>query len=191
MCRLFFVRFEAAHVAAALILALPIAGFAGEKLKDRSPDGRFAMSLQDGQDGEVRITLVETKSHKFLLELSDSGHPFSDASRILWSPDSKRFAFYEEDRKHNWTSVYIRKDSGFEMIDLPDLAECDHPGLAGFINSNLTPKNWAKPDTLVLTAHDEWTTEDDKAHECDRTVTIVIDVSGKASIQSVHQDKKQ
>ena len=147
MCRLFFVRFEAAHVAAALILALPIAGFAGEKLKDRSPDGRFAMSLQDGQDGEVRITLVETKSHKFLLKLSDSGHPFSDASRILWSPDSKRFAFYEEDRKHNWTSVYIRKDSGFEQVELPDFPECDHPGLAGYINSNLTPKSWVKPDT--------------------------------------------
>ena len=60
------------------------------------------------------------------------------------------------------------------MIDLPGLAECDHPGLPGSINSNLTPKNWAKPDTLVLTAHDEWTTEDDKAHECDRTVTIAI-----------------
>jgi hypothetical protein len=106
-------------------------------------------------------------------------------------PDSKRFAFYEEDRKHNWTYVYIRKDSGFEMIELLDLPECDHPGLAGYINSNLTPKSWAKPDTLVLIAHDEWTTEDGKAHECDRTVTIAIDSSGKASIESVHENKKQ
>jgi hypothetical protein len=191
MCRLLFIRFEAVCVAAAIILALPIVGFAGEKLKNRSPDGRFAMSLEDGRDGEVRITLVETKSHKFVLKLSDSGHPFSDACRVLWSPDSKRFAFYEEDRKHNWTYVYIHKDSGFEMIELPALPECDHLGLSGYINSNLTPKSWAKPDTLVLTAHDEWTTEDDKFHECDRTVTIAIDTSGKASIQSVHEDKKQ
>jgi len=77
------------------------------------------MSLEDGKDGEVRITLVETEAHKFLLELSDSGHPYSDASRILWSPDFKRFAFYEEDRKRNWTYLYIRKDSGFEELSYP------------------------------------------------------------------------
>ena len=101
MSRLFFIRFEAASVVAAFVLTVPLVGFAAEKTRDRSPDGRFAMSLEDGKDGEVRITLVETEAHKFLLELSDSGHPYSDASRILWSPDFKRFAFYEEDRKRN------------------------------------------------------------------------------------------
>jgi hypothetical protein len=192
MYHLFVIRFEAACLAAAFILALPIVGFAGEKLKNRSPDGRFAMSLEDGRDGEVRITLVETKAHKFLLKLADSGHPFSDACRILWSPDSKRFAFSEEDKRRNWTWVYIRKDSGFEMIELPDLPECAHPGLAELTYiANLTPKSWAKPDTLVLMAHDEWNTEDDKAHECDRTVAIAIDANGKASIRNVHEDKKQ
>jgi hypothetical protein len=187
---LFFNRFETACIAAAFILALPIAGVAGQKLKDRSPDGQFAMCLKDEPEDEVRIELVEAKSHKFLLKLSDSGHGFSDACRIVWSPDSKRFAFYEEDRKRNWTTVYIRKGSGFEQVELPDLAECDHPGLEGFINSNLTPKSWTKPDTLVLIAHDEWTTQDDKFHECDRTVTIAIDSSGKASIQSIQENKK-
>jgi len=190
MSRLFFIRFKAVFVAAGFILAAPIIGFAGEKTRGRSPDGRFAMALEDGKDGEVRITLVETKTHKFLHKLADSGHPYSDASRILWSPDSKRFAFYEEDRKRNWTYLYIRKDSGFEQVELPDLPECDHPGLAGYINSNLAPKSWVKPDTLVLIAHDEWTTEDNKAHECNRTVTIAIDSSGKASIQSVQEKKK-
>jgi hypothetical protein len=185
----FFIRFEAAVVTAAFILGAPIVGFAGEKTRDRSPDGRFAISLEDGKDGDVRITLVEAKAQKFLLKLADSGHPYSDASRILWSADSKRFAFYEDDRRRNWTYVYIRKDSGFEHVDLPDLPECDHPRLAGYINSNLTPKNWVKPDTLVLFAHDEWTTEDNNANECNRVVTIVIDPSGKASIQSIQEKK--
>ena len=191
MCHLSFIRFEAACFAAAFILALPLGASAGEKVKNRSPDGQFAMSLQDAEEHEVRITLVETKTRKFVLKLSDSGHPYSDACRILWSPDSKRFAFYEEDRKHNWTSLYTRKDSSFEQVDLPDLPECDHPGLEGFIISNLTPKSWAKPDTLVLIAHDEWSTEDGKAHECDRTVTIAIGSNGKASIQSIQENKKQ
>lgn len=191
MCRLFLNRFEAVCVAAVFILALPIVVFAKEKVKDRSPDGQFAMSLKDEKDGEVLITLVEAKTHKFVTKLADSGHGFADACRILWSPDSKRFAFVEQDRKREWTYVYIRKDSGFEMIELPELPECDHPGLTGFILSNLTPKSWTKPDTLVLAAHDEWESEDGKSHECDRTVTVAIDASGKPAIQSIHEDKKK
>ena len=191
MYRLFFIRFETACIAAAFVLALPIAGVAGEKLKDRSPDGQFAMSLKDEKDHEVSITLVETKRHKFVQKLSDSGHPYSDGARILWSPDSKRFAYSEENRKGKLTQLYIRKDSSFEDVELPDLPECDHPGLDGNIFSFLTPKSWAKPDTLVLLAHDEWSTEDSKAHECDRTVTIAIDSSGKASIQSIQENKKK
>lgn len=191
MCRLFFIRFQAACVVAAFTLVLPVVAFAGEKIKDRSPDGQFAMSLQDEADREVRITLVETKTHKFVQKLSDSGHPYSDGARILWSPDSKRFAYSEENRKGKLTQLYIRKDSSFEDVELPDIPECDHPGLEGFINSDLTPKSWTKPDTLVLTAHDEWTTEDNKFHQCDRTVTIAIDSNGKASIQSIQQNKNQ
>jgi hypothetical protein len=189
MTRLFFIRFRSLVVAAIFILAVPIAGFAREKIKDRSPDGRFAMALQDGKDGEVSVTLVDTKTHKFVLKLDDSGHPYCDASRVLWSPDSKRFAFYQEDRKRNWTYLYIRKDSGFEQVELPELPECDHPKLEGFINSNLSPKTWVNPETLVLTAHDEWTTEAGKFQECNRTVTVAIDSSGKASIQSVKENK--
>jgi membrane-bound inhibitor of C-type lysozyme len=188
---LFFIRFETACVVAAFILALPIVAFAAEKLKDRSPDGQFSMSLKDEEDHEVSITLVETKTHKFVQKLSDSGHPYSDGARILWSPDSKRFAYCEENRKGKLTQLYIRKDSSFEDVELPDLPECDHPELDGSIYSYLTPKSWVKPDTLVLVAHDEWTTEDRKAHECDRTVTIAIDSSGKASIQSIQENKKQ
>jgi hypothetical protein len=55
----------------------------------------------------------------------------------------------------------------------------------------LTPKNWAQSDTLLLTAHDEWTTWDDKSHEFDRTVSFAINASRKASIESIHEDKKQ
>lgn len=191
MRHLFFIRFETACTVAAFILTLPIAAFAAEKLKDRSPDGQFSMSLKDEEDHEVSITLVETKTHKFVQKLSDSGHPYSDGARILWSTDSKRFAYSEENRKGKLTQLYIRKGSSFEDVELPDLPECDHPGLEGSIYSYLTPKSWVKPDTLVLVAHDEWTTEDRKAHECDRPVTIALDSSGKASIQSIQQNKKQ
>jgi hypothetical protein len=191
MCRLSFIRFKIVCVAVTFFLVLPIVGFAGDKLKDRSPDGQFAMSLKDEPDHEVSVTLVETKTHKFVEKLSDSGHPYSDSARILWSPDSKRFAYSEENRKNKLIQLYIRKDSGFEQVDFPDLAECDHPGLDGQVFDFRTPKTWAKPDTLVLLAREEWSGEDGENHECDRTVTITIDSSGKASIQSIQENKKK
>jgi hypothetical protein len=191
MSPLSFIRFKAAFVAAAFILATPIVGLAGEKIKDLSPDGQFAMSLEDGGDGEVQISLVEAKSHKFLLKLDDSGHPYCDVARILWTPDSKRFAFQYQNRRGDHTSIYICKDGDFEEVELPDFPECDHPGLDGFIIEEQTAKSWIKPDTLVLLAHSEWSSTDGKSHECDRTVTIIINSTGKARIQSVHEMKKE
>jgi hypothetical protein len=183
-------RFEAAVITAAFVLAAPLVGFAGEKITDPSPDGRFAMSREDGGNGEVTIALVDAKTQKFLLKLDDSGHPYSDAARIFWAPDSKRFAFYEEGKKNDLTFLYVRRDSGFGDIELPDIPECKHPGIDGMAYISLKPKNWAKPDTLVLTQHEEWSSEDGENHKCEKTVTIVIDPSGKASIQSIQEKKK-
>jgi hypothetical protein len=64
MRRLLFIRFEAACVATAFILALPVVAFAGKKIKDRSPDGQFAMSLQNEEEHEVRITSLKLRRMK-------------------------------------------------------------------------------------------------------------------------------
>jgi membrane-bound inhibitor of C-type lysozyme len=191
MRRLFFIRFKIGCIAATFFLVLPIVAFAGDKLRDRSPDGQFALSVKDESDEEVSITLVDTKTHKLVEKLSDSGHSYSDTAHIVWSPDSKRFAYSEENRKSITVQLYIRKDSGFEEVELPDIPECDHPGSNGFVLDLLTPKRWPKPDTLILTSHDEWSTEDGDDHECDRTVTITIDSSGKASVKSIQENKKK
>jgi hypothetical protein len=189
MSRLFFIRFRAVFLTAVLAAA-PTAGFAGGKIKDASPDGQFAMSVDDRGDGDVITSLVEARTQKFLLKLDDNGHSFCDADRIVWSLDSKRFAFQYKDRRGDHTSIYIRKGSDFEEVELPDVPDCEHPGLEGYIIDEFTPKRWVKPDTLVLSAHSEWSSKDGKSHQCDRTVTIVINSNGKASIQSVQEKKK-
>jgi hypothetical protein len=189
MSRLFCIGYNAL-AAAMLVVALPIVGLAGEKVKDTSPDGQFAMLLKATEEHEVQVQLVEAKSQQFVLKLDDSGHPFSDSARIFWAPDSKRFAFYEAGKKNDLTFLYLRKESGFEEVELPNIPECKHPGIDGMAYISRKPKSWAKPDTLVLTQHEEWSTDDGKGGQCDQTVTIVIDSSGKASIQSVQEKKK-
>ncbi len=174
-----------------MLVATPKAGFAGEKLKDASPDRQFAMSVDDRGDGDVATELVESKTQKFLLKLDDNGHPFCDADRILWSPDSKRFAFQYKDRRGDHTSIYIRKGSDFENVELPDIPECEHPGLEGYIIDEFTAKKWVTPDALLLLAHSEWSSKNDKSNACDRTVTIVLDSNGKASVKNIQETKKQ
>ena len=187
-----FIRVEVALFTTAFVVAASLVAFAGENIKDRSPDGRFAMSLQQVKDHELGLALIDTKTHKLLVDLQDIGHPWCDRARILWTPDSKRFAFYYEDRRGSGTDVYMWKGSSFEQVELPNLPECNHPKVVPLSYfSSLTPKKWTKPDTLMLLAHDEWSPEDDKSQdrECNRIVTVLIDPSGKASIQ-IQENKK-
>jgi hypothetical protein len=66
---------------------------AGDLIKYQSPDGEFAMLLTEADDQGVSIKLIEADSRKVLLDLADTGHPYSEHSKLLWSPDSTRFAF--------------------------------------------------------------------------------------------------
>src|SRR5215471_5582292 len=133
------IRFTAIFVALVLVLAKPTTGLADEKIKDVSPDGQFAMSVEDRGEGDVTTSLVEAKTHKLLLKLDDMGHPYCDAARLVWSPDSKRFAFQRQDRRGDHTDIYIRKGADFEQVELPDIPQCNHPGLEGYIIDEATP----------------------------------------------------
>ncbi len=61
-----------------------------------SPDGRFGIRIEKTEDADgitmKRVDLVEAKSGAKLLELDTAGNQYASGIRLLWSPDSRRFA---------------------------------------------------------------------------------------------------
>jgi hypothetical protein len=143
---------------------------AEEATKFPSPDGKFAMLLTDDTDeGRVKIQLIEVGSGKVVLDLADSGHPHSEDCKLLWSPDSQRFAFYEANRRGGGTTVCFRNESVFTESPLPELGGCattgqkkelERQGVNKSIESDTAPKEWLKFGALVLMNAQGWETND-------------------------------
>src|SRR5947199_10676992 len=87
---------------------------AGDLTKYRSPDGKFAMLLAEADDEiGVTIKLVEVGSGKVVLDLADTGHPYSESSKLLCSPDSIKFAFFMDNRSGLYNIFYCNIGDAF------------------------------------------------------------------------------
>jgi hypothetical protein len=161
---------------------------ADDKIKSRSPDGKFAMHL-----AEDSSELIEVKSGKALMELDEVGPGWAKDSKLVWSPDSKYFAHFSENRRGGSTIIYRQKgDDEFEKAALPEFPDCEKKNVGKEFEASLEPKCWLNATTLVLLAREAWTNEDDpdQTGECERTITIAFDSSGKASVKQVKKAKK-
>ena len=172
---------------------------ADNETKFPSPDAKFAMRLSAQDDG-VKIQLIEVSSGKVVLDLADSGQPHAGHCKLLWSPNSQRFAFYEARHRGGDTTVYFRNESGFTESPLPELGGCatasqkkelEGKGVHKFIEADTVPKEWLKSGALVLMNAQGWETKDGNLRGCTQTVTIAFDAKHKASIQRVADKKKK
>jgi hypothetical protein len=92
---------------------------------------------------------------------------------VLWSPDSKRFAYVASDLSHagrlfsktavppqkTQTTVYQNSDKSFTKIDLPfdqPPGKENDPDIKGAVMGHefVTPVRWADANTLILERHD-------------------------------------
>jgi hypothetical protein len=161
---------------------------ADEQIKSRSPNGKFAMRLA----GDVS-EIVDLKSKKTVLELEEVSGSWAKDSKLLWSPDSKYFAHFSADRRGGSTTIYRQKgDAEFEQVSMPEFPDCEKTNVGKEFETSMEPKRWSNATTLVLVAREAWSDEDDpdKTSECERTITISFDASGKASIKNIKKGKK-
>jgi len=159
-----------------------------EQIKSRSPNGKFAMRLAG-----VVSEIVDLKSKKTVLELEEVGGSWAKDSKLLWSPDSKYFAHFSTDRRGGSTTIYRQKgDAEFEQVSMPEFPDCEKTNVGKEFETSVEPKRWSNATTLVLVAREAWSDEDDpdKTSECERTITISFDASGKASIKNIKKGKK-
>jgi len=168
----------------AATLGLSITAHAGEIIKDRSPDGRFALQLSADEDA-FDLGLIDLGTHKELVSLASLGSPYANHSHLIWSPDSKRVAYTEDSRRGGYTTVYKQKGDGFEEVKLPELPDCEAKHVQKVYEASLSAERWLNANTLVLLNRSGWTTEDGEDAECEKSVTITFNAKGKASIQKV------
>ena len=168
---------------------------AEEIIKDKSPDGKFALRIHKGEEG-WEAAIVDVRTKKSVVDLDVYGN-YVEGMRLVWSKDSKRVAHFEPDRRGGTTHIYFRDGSKFEEVPFPsgEVPEC-HGNLTAeeakkFVKTTEateSPKAWLKSGALVIAVDESWITEDGGGN-CSQTVTIAFDANRKAFVQSV-TDKK-
>ena len=122
-----------------------------------SPDGKFAFLIGHSEDQQT-IDLIDKKTEKVLQHIADDVMT-SVSYKVLWAPDSKRFALMTRAGHPNQdVTVYFLKGDKFQQIKIPDLtveiparirAGKEHPHVAA--NNWQQAQKWNKDGSLLLT----------------------------------------
>ena len=146
------------RVLSALLGLLLFACFAAsviaeEEITCKSPDGQFALGYTD--DGNLAI--VEARTHRVAADLGPDA-PINSETYLLWSADSQRVAYFNDNAKTivGSTRVFVRRGEAFSEIELPELPDPKPSAPAGPDASQeqtlrrVEPIRWLKSSELVL-----------------------------------------
>jgi uncharacterized delta-60 repeat protein len=154
--------------------------FRGEIVDWTSPDGRYSIrkTFTDPLDlAESKVShaeLIAKATGQTLCDLTnaDIGVGSDREGTVLWSPDSKRFAYVASDLRggrlfrkaaappqKTQTTVYQNPEKSFTKIDLPfdqPPGKENDPEMKGAVMGHefVTPVRWADANTLILERHD-------------------------------------
>jgi uncharacterized delta-60 repeat protein len=140
--------------------------FRGEIVDWTSPDGRYSIRktftdpLNLSESKVSHAELIEKATGQVLCDLTDAdiGVGSQREGSVLWSPDSKRFAYVSSSQ----TTVYQSSGKSFTKIklplDQPPGKESD-PQIRGAVmyEESVTPTRWVKADTLIFERFDHYT----------------------------------
>ena len=139
--------------------------FRGDIVDWTSPDGRYSIrkTFTDPLDlTESKVShaeLIEKATGQVLCDLTDAdiGVGAGREGSVLWSPDSKRFAYVSSSQ----TTVYQSSGKSFTKINLPldqPPGKESDPQIRGAVTDeeNVTPTRWAKADTLIFERFDNY-----------------------------------
>lgn len=158
-----------------------------KKIDFASPDGKFAFLIGHSDDGQT-IDLIDKKTEKVLQHIDDMNMG-NVTYRVLWAPDSKRFALMTRAGHPNQdVMVFLRNGKKFQKIKIPELtaeipasikAGKEHPHVAA--NNWQEAEKWNKDGSLLLTIDN---TIDGAGHtaSAERRVVLGFDKSNKAQI---------
>jgi hypothetical protein len=165
-----------------------------------SPDGHLAIRkvFSEARVTEiskvVKAELIEKATGKAIANLSedDIGSGVHREGKVLWSPDSKRFAYFSGALASHAHTVVYQKNGG--MFARANLSEVELPGRAGdaelvgaqHLRKFVEPQRWIQPDELELLHHDSFESKraDGSIHSIGRTYRITRNfTTGKATAE--------
>jgi hypothetical protein len=86
-------------------------------IKDKSPDGKFALRItKDDMGGSAAIIGLKGKGLVATLETYQN---YTEEAHLVWSKDSQRVAYFEPDRKGGSTTAYFWDSSEFKEVSIP------------------------------------------------------------------------
>lgn len=130
-----------------------------EKIRDVSPDGKFAVRISCSSQPEDPkkidpdlITAVELVSLSSKRVVMNVGQPYVSAPHLIWSKDSKWFAYpFASGSRVTDTYVYRRSGDDFTQLETGNL-QVDVEG--DVRNQYVNPVRWVKPGVLLLEQYD-------------------------------------
>jgi len=144
--------------------------FRGDIVDWTSPDGRYSirktftdpLDLTDSKVG--RAQLIEKATGQTVCDLTnaDIGVGADREGTVLWSPDSKRFAYVASNRRDGrQTTVYQSSDNSFAKVNLPldqPPGKESDPEIKGAVMGRefVSPVRWANANTLILERNDDY-----------------------------------
>jgi hypothetical protein len=164
-----------------------------EITKDKSPDGKFALSISTEQ-GESQATIIRTRTKEDVVALEANGD-YVERAKLVWSKDSQWVAYFSPNRRGGLTTVYFRTGSEFKEIPLPQLPDCTSPPkkdgdeYVKTLDYTVSPVRWLKGGGLMLAISNQWLLQSGSEPECSETVTISFNAKHEASIQNVTTEK--
>ena len=186
---------------------------AEEIIKDKSPDGTFALRMTHGEEG-WDTEILETAKKKKVIDLesvalsgdkdrivwmSDSSEPverYGNEATLIWSRDSQRAAYYNLDRRDRTMSVYFRNGSSFEEVSLPEFPKCDEiknqdPKDVEIVHFGVKPIYWTDSGALSVSVEHWWRTPEGKLRTCEPTFTITFDAQRHALLAKAEEPPEE
>jgi hypothetical protein len=178
-----------AGLLASCYLTVPL--HAGETITCQSPDGKFALrhTYADMNPCVGDTAIIETATHQTVLPLT-SNRVLGEL-KLVWSDDSQRVAYFEDDENAARRSmrVFFRNGLAFNEIQLPDLPSPKLPENATGSDANtgtrVEPIKWIEPTDLFL----EKELINPKWGRAALKITLGFDADNRPLVRKVEQEK--
>jgi YtkA-like len=162
-------------------------------ITDKSPDGNFALRIHLPQEAgdQPKVGMINLLTEEAVLELDCPPRCYEGNAKpkLLWFSDSQRVAYYTPHHHGGYTSVYFRRGSSFEEVQLPTIPNLKFPRQAPPDEQTITSISesirWLKSGALVLRQEQEKLVAGSAAQK----VTIGFDKHGHGSVLKVKAKK--